>query len=952
MRPDRWRELSAWLDRVLEVEVAERESWLEREIEDPELRAEVAELAALAEREPGVVDGSAAERLATLLSERGLVDRGVRESAQERVGPYEIVEEIGRGGMGVVYLAERADGQFENRVALKLIRPGLDSGEVVRRFEHERRVLAQLEHPNIARIFDGGVTEDGRLYFAMEYVDGEPITSHCDRHRLRIEDRLRLFTRVCDAVQYAHGRLVVHRDLKPSNVLVAENGDIKLVDFGIAKLLTDESAELTRVGGNQPVTPAYAAPEQIEERPVTTATDIHALGVLLCELLSGRRPFEVGSGSRHELADAILTSDPMTPSRCVSEEEGEAASLRRESVTGLRRRLSGDLDAIAGTALRKIPEERYASAQAMREDIEAHLAHRPIRARSEGALVRSGKFVRRHRVGVAATLLVIGALAAGLAGTTLQSRARALEARKAEEVKDFVLELFEASDPSVARGEDVTARALLDRGAERIESELAGQPEVQAQLLGTVGLLYVRLGLDDEAEPLLKRSLEQTEDLYGSNSLEAAAARDRWAVLLWSRGDYAESETAHRQVLAVRERLLGSDHSLVAETLTHLANAVTGSGDYEESEKLHRRALAIERAEHGVEAERTADSMANLAAVLRVQGNYDEAEPLYRKALAIQERVLGVDHPSLAGTALGLASLLSTRGDFDEAEEFFRRSIDLREKIFGPENPQLAFPLENYSMHLQRRGDLAAARPISERALSIRRQTLAPDNPDLATSLNNYGVLCYRLSDFEQAEEYMREALEIWVQKLGREHPSVASSLNNIGVIRLELGDPAGAEPLVREGLEIRRRLAGGEANQAVAQSVRNLGLVQIELGEITEAEKTLTSGLELARGVYPERHIRTAEMLIALGLLRLDQGRIVDAEPLLREAYTIRNEQMNPDDWRVAEAEFFYRASLEATQPGTEDRERMRVSLGALREAKGGDHWLIRRAEAVLQVQ
>jgi serine/threonine-protein kinase len=963
LNPERWREVSAYLDQLLEIEPAERGSWLEREIADPELRAEVAALGAKADRTAGVLDGAAGAHLGTLLREEGLVGEPAASLVGTRVGPYQIAREIGRGGMGVVFLAERADGQFEQRVALKLIKRGLDTDEILGRFQRERQILAQLEHPSIARLLDGGVSEDGQPYFAMEYVEGEPITTYCDRRRLAIRDRLRLFVRVCDAVQYAHRNLVVHRDLKPSNILVTEEGEPKLVDFGIAKLVTEEAtATLVTHAGVRPLTPAYAAPEQLRGEPVTTATDVYGLGVVLYELLSGRRPHGEAGTSVPELQQAVLETDPAPPSARVSgtptpsppakgkPSTDEIAAARQSTAASLARHLAGDLDAIVLTALRKEPERRYSSASVLRQDLGRHLDHQPILARPDGALYRAGKFMRRHRFGVAATALVISTLAIGLFGTLSQARAKAIEARKAEEVKDFVLALFEASDPSRAQGEEITARELLDRGAERIESELGEQPEVQAEITGVVGMLYRELGLYDQADGLLTRSLDQNRSLYGRESLEAAAALDRLAgVLHWGRGDYEGAEAAHREVLALRERLLGSDDPLVAESLTSLAAVVSDEGDYEEAIALHRRALAIDRAAYGDDSEQTATDLANLAVVLWHQGLYDEAEPLHREALDIRRRLLGESHPDTASSLHGLASLLSTQGgDYDEAEELFQRAIELRKKIFGPDNPEVTYSLENYAILLERRGDLAAAKPLELESLEIRRKTLGPDHPDLAVSLNNFGVLCYRLSDFEEAERYFREALAIWEKELGREHPSVASCLNNIGMIRLELGDPAAAEPLVRESMAIRRRTLGDE-HVSVAQSHRNLGLVLLDLGRITQAEAMLTEGLELGRRIYPEGNPRIAELLVALAQTWLEQGRYEEAEPLLREALGIRTEKMETGDWRVAEAELFLGLSLTARGASEEGRDLLGRSVDTLRSQRGEDHRLTRRAAAAL---
>jgi eukaryotic-like serine/threonine-protein kinase len=431
--------------------------------------------------------------------------------------------------MGVVYLAMRADGVYEQKVAVKVIKRGMDTDEILTRFRLERQILARLQHPNIARIFDGGAVVDGRPFFAMEYVEGAPITAWCDERRASLDERLSLFFDVCAAVRHAHRNLVVHRDLKPSNILVTASGEVKLLDFGIAKLLDEEGTEgdntVTRVGARV-LTPRYAAPEQIRGEPATTATDVFALGGILYELLTGRDPYglpQLESPGRDELERAVLERAPEAPARAVARMEpaqrSRTAALRATTPGRLHRRLRGDLDSILSTALRKTPDERYSSVEELQRDLENHLASLPVRARASSALDRSRRFFARHRMGVGAAAVVVSALALGLAGAAWQWRARAAEARKLAAVKEFLVSIFETSDPTIALARDVTARELLDRGAERVRRELRSEPALQAEMSGIIGDLYRRVSLMDEAEPLLESSLSAQRTLYGERSL-------------------------------------------------------------------------------------------------------------------------------------------------------------------------------------------------------------------------------------------------------------------------------------------------------------------------------------------------------------------------------------------------------------------------------------------------
>jgi serine/threonine-protein kinase len=528
--PEQRGRVEAVFDAALDLAPADRNAFVERECgDDVVVRNEVVALLTAHERDFGVLEAASPGTLVASLLE---VYR-----PGSRIGPYRLTREIGRGGMGVVYLAERDDGQFRRTVAIKVMRAGMDPDEVRRRLEAERQILAALDHPNIARLYDGGVAPDGRPYLVMEYVEGQPIDEYCDSHRLSVEERLALFCTVAHAVHYAHRRLVVHRDLKPSNILVTADGHPKLLDFGIAKILEESplevTAPLTRTGLRL-LTPEYASPEQIRGGPVTTANDVYALGVVLYELLTGRRPFDVSDLSPAEAERVILLQDARKPSTLTSRRDtasrntagdtaapdpAHTATLRRSTPVRLARRLSGDLDNLVLMALRKEPERRYASAQQFADDIQRHLVGRPVTARGHSPTYRARKFVDRHRWGVLAGAAIIVLLAAGIISTLVQARAAAeqarialeeriraeQEARRAARVQSIVVDLFRLSDPNEALGDTITAREMLDRGAERVLREFGDQPDVQAALLSEVARVYANLGLADRAETLVRQ---------------------------------------------------------------------------------------------------------------------------------------------------------------------------------------------------------------------------------------------------------------------------------------------------------------------------------------------------------------------------------------------------------------------------------------------------------------
>ncbi len=521
-----------------------------------DLRAELESLLSAYEQAGGFMEALDLERGAALLEAAADV-----EPSRRRIGPYRLLRELGRGGMGVVYLAERAEGGFEQRAVIKLIKRGMDSDAILQRFLRERQILAGLEHVNVARLFDGGVTDDGQPYFAMEYIDGEPLTAYCEERALSVEQRLRLFEDGCRAVQHAHGKLVVHRDLKPSNMLVTSEGELKLLDFGIAKLLgeEDDATALTQAG-MRVLTLDYAAPEQVRGEPVTTAADVYALGVVLYELLTGRRPYDAERRSRVDVARAVCEVEPRPPSLAVA------------SQPRLAKRLRGNLDTIVLKALAKEPSRRYASAEALAEDVRRHRAGHPVQARRETMAYVSAKFVRRHRVSVAAASVATLFLLLGLVGTTWQAavaseerdRAR-LEAERAETVKEFLVGLFKASDPVESKGETITARELLDRGTDRIENELAGHDALQAELFETVAHISYSIGLYDRVRTLGERSVEHTRRAYGADHPQVAEALHTLGWMLHGSGNYPAAEDVARQSLAQRRRLLPPDSPELAD---------------------------------------------------------------------------------------------------------------------------------------------------------------------------------------------------------------------------------------------------------------------------------------------------------------------------------------------------------------------------------------------------
>lgn len=772
MEPQHWEQIGLLFEQALERPARDRAAFLADACADPAIRAEVE---ALLEAEAGATAFFAdlAGR-AGVPAPFGATMPGASPGAFEgkRIGPYRIVREIGRGGMGAVYLAERDDPQFRQRVALKLIKRGMDTDAVQQRFLRERQILARLQHPHIARLYDGGVTDAGQPYFAMEYIDGMPLTAYCDDHRLDIEARLRLFEQVGDAVHYAHRNLIVHRDLKPSNILVTEDGTVKLLDFGIAKWIDEEAAPALTWTGMRVLTPAYAAPEQVAGEPVTTAADVYALGVVLYELLTGHTP--------HAGTLPLKTSHIKRPSAAVAgsttitHPDGAASVLTPEAISQaratrperLRRRLSGDLDAICLKALRPEPEQRYDSAGVFVEDVKRHLAGLPVEAHAGAAGYRLRKFIQRNRVLVGATALVILALSAGLAAALWQARraeaaaARAeAEAATAEQVKEYLVTVFGASDPwEQPGGAELTARELLAQGVERVGT-LEREPAVQAELLDALGNVYSSLGLFDEARALLEQALAKRRALHGAEHEEVATSTVSLAGLLLDMGAYDEAEPLYREALAMRRRLLGPDHLDYAATLNDLGVLLNSRGEYGEAEPLLRASLAIQRRHHGAKAHRTvAVTLANLAGGLRDKKAYDEAEQLYREALAMQRQLLGADHPNVATSLSNLARVLREREDYEEAEALMREALAMRQRLFGDAHHLTAGTRYQLGRLLLTTGRATEAESLFRQALHVSEAVNGAQHWKTANARVSLGRTLTVLGRYAEAESYLQEA--------------------------------------------------------------------------------------------------------------------------------------------------------------------------------------------------
>jgi serine/threonine protein kinase/tetratricopeptide (TPR) repeat protein len=847
MDHDSWQRIQQLFHGAVECEPGQRQAFLDDNCAgDLSLRQEVVSL--LAAYEKGGFTGAPA-----FLEGIRLVEQSGEQSMVGRtIGAYEVIREIGRGGMGTVYLASRSDKAFHKEVAIKLIKRGLDTDDVIRRFQSERQILASLDHPNISRIVDGGTTADGLPYFVMEYIQGEPIDIYCDAHKLNITRRLRLFLRVCAAVQHAHQNLVIHRDIKARNILVNSDRVPRLLDFGIAKLINTEPAAPDRtLTVKRRLTPESASPEQIRGISITTATDIYSLGLLLYKLLTGHPPYRLAGKSTPEMERTICEDDPEMPSKVIDRVEGlgTSATITPQSVSetregspeALRRRLGGDLDNIVLRALRKEPAQRYSSVEQFAEDVRRHLEGLPVEARRATWRYRAGKFVRRHRAGVAAAAMIVFSLIAGIAATSWQARLTAaegkrarIEAAKAQRINAFLQDMLSFSSPGYGssnpeKNPDARVSEVVEQAAKRAQTELADQPEVLAEVLRTIGEVYWAQGRYDQAEPILRAALAQFIGLYGANSRETVEASSVLGNVLGRKGNTAESEVLFRRNIEIERKL--------AER-----------GD------LDVRAMAYTLADYGGLLDQKADK---------------DAESYLREGLQYARQLTGKDRVIAAMLYNDLGDIAYRKGDLNEAERMGRAAIDEYRKLPEGQYVEMAATLSNLGAVLIREGQYGVADPFVREGLELRRKLLGNAHPDTAMSLFRLSDLLYREGDYEAAESAAKESVAVFNRAYTAPKDNIyfANPLMELGLIMDKTGRPQKGEVYLRVALEIRRHLLPS-GNQLIGTTEGALGECLTMLKRYAEAEPLLLDSYSILKSTAVEHDSRTTEAVQRLTTL------------------------------------------------------------------------------------
>ncbi|MDZ7715833.1 MAG: serine/threonine-protein kinase [Balneolaceae bacterium] len=897
MDQQKWKKVNEIVDTALELKGQQRDTFIEKKCKDDEaLKSEVTRLLESIEQSgtEGFLENTKdfPGHLAADFSKEE------QESASSLVGKtidqYTITKLIGHGGMGSVFLAERADEAYNRPIALKVMRRGMDTPSNVARFERERNILANLDHPNIARLLDGGVTEAGLPYLVMEYVEGISLLDYCDSKKLNIDKRLSLFKEVCQAVKHAHTNATIHRDLKPSNILVTDEGNVKVLDFGIAKLLEPEDPESTLLQtrtGARMLTLGYAAPEQLESKAITTATDSYTLGILLYELLVGVHPFDMDDKDLTQIEQIIRSKEPSLPSNKFSnlptETQKKLARKRNTTAAAILKLLSGDLDAIVIKALRKEPESRYSSAEQLLEDLQRREQNLPVIAREDTFRYNSSKFIRRHKTGISVAagflLLIIGFTVFYTWQITEERNKARIEAQKAEEVTEFLTRIFEGSNPSVPKSDSIPVRHFLETGVKRI-NEIEEQPEVKAALMTTMGRVYSNLGQYERSDTLHEEALKLSKKIYKDPHEDLAKSYVMMAVNEKELDNFAAAESLYKKGINILEKLGNRPDSLYSSSLSNLALLYEEIGEHQKAIPFHKKAVALDKKNYPEGHEKIGISLNHLAVAQDKNGNFQKALKNYEKALKILKNQLGNDHQRTAITTHNIAILYRNLGMIDRAMPMMKEALKMKKAIYGNEHIVVVSSLAGMGHLYRETGQIEKSISSFKKTLDIVSNTHGDSSMYSGIMMFSLGATYLQDGSFSKAEQLFRKSIHILERVLGPEGSYLAIPKHMLGKVFLKQEKLSEAQNEFRETKSILIKHYE-TSHPYYAGLMKSLGRLKIAQDSLQKAHFYLNKSIEVFEQKLPDNHWKLAESRLLFGKVLYHQGNYDESRQLLQQS-------------------------------------------------------------------
>lgn len=907
--PEHWQSLKQIVGQALECEPAQLQAFLDEACAgDTQLRAEVDSLLAAYQEAGGLSNHAEA-----------VFPSGSGDQVPTSIGPYRLESKLGEGGMGQVWLAEQT-APVRRRVALKLIKAGMDTREVIARFETERQALALMDHPAIAKVFDAGSTLEGRPYFVMEYVAGLPITTFCDQHKLTVDQRLSLFIQVCDGVQHAHQKAIIHRDLKPSNILVSEvDGKPmpRIIDFGVAKAMSqdlDAETMFTQAGA-MIGTLGYMSPEQAEpgSEDIDTRSDVYSLGVVLYELLVGVLPLDLKKVAYYEVLRQLREVDAPRPStrlRELGKDSSVAAENRRVELPALNRQLRGDADSIALKALEKNRNRRYASASDFASDIERYLKHEPVLAHAPTAAYRTRKYVRRHRVGVSIAATGILLLIAFAIVQSIQIRNIRRQRDRADRITAFMSDMFKVSDPTESRGNTITAREILDKSSNQIESGLAQDPVVQTQLMQVMAATYLNLGLYTRAHSVAERVLAARRRTLGPSDPMTLESMAQLGKILLHERKSNEAEALLRTTIELEKARLGADNLLTINTENDLGGVLNNEAHYIEAEKIDREVVAQLTRKVGPNNPQTYAARNHLASALDGEKHFGEATILYQDLLESERRNLGIDHPYVLVTMHNYGNMLLEEGRHDEAEAMYRQALAIEQRVFGPEHPETASTMTTLANSFRSEHHRAAeAESMYRAALAIEMRTVGPDHGYTVNTKEGLANVLSTQGHYPEAQQLLEEVLATRQRTLGPHNTDTLLTGYNLASVELRQPHLLEAEKRIRETLALQSRYLDANDGDTLASETL---LAQILLAEnkLADAEQTARKSFEVQKKLLGAEHSDTQETLLALAEAMSRLNRYDEAKKLYLDTIAAINREPKGDP-----SEAWYRLAVLAAE-------------------------------------